>query len=219
MLVKYWMKRDYTVVDANDSVNKALKRLKEHRLRFLPVVEERKLVGVVSEGDIKKGLRRESPFRHIDEWMVRDTPLRVRDVMNSKPVTVTPELTMEEVVRVLLENRIPGAPVIDEDGRVLGTITEADLYRALIALCGFMERGTQFAFELEDRPGSLKEITDVIREHGGRIAGILTSYDTAPPGYRHAYIRVFGIDPDKANELSKVLSRQAKMIYNRHTEV
>jgi len=214
MLVKYWMKREVVTVDVDDPIKKALHRFKSQRAGFLPVLENRKLVGVLSEGDLKKALGLDSPFRHLEEWMAGDSPMRVVDVMNANPIAVGPDHTMEEVVKILLANNIPGAPVTDEDGAVIGIITRADLYRALIAMCGFMEKGMQFAFQLEDRPGSLKEVTDIIRRHGGRIASILTSFDTAPEGYRHAYVRVFGVEADHVAELREALSLKAKVIFN-----
>jgi acetoin utilization protein AcuB len=212
MLVRYWMKREVVTVDVNDPIKKALHRFKSHRARFLPVLKDRKLVGVLSEGDLKRALGLDSPFRHLEEWMAGDSTLTVGDVMNAHPVTVGPDYTMEEVVKVLLENKIPGAPVVDREGAVVGIITRTDLYRALIAMCGFTEKGLQLAFQLEDRPGSLKEVTDIIRSHGGRIASILTSFDTAPEGYRHAYVRVFGMEADCVAELRKALSLKAKLI-------
>jgi len=219
MLVKYWMKRDFAVVEAKDPVKKAVKLLTEHRARFLPVVDKGKLVGVITEGDVKKALGLNSPFKHVDVWLVGDSTLTVGEVMNPDPLTVSPETTMEDVVKVLFEHKRPGAPVVDEEGRVLGTITQADLYRALIAMCGFMEKGIQFAFEIDDRAGSLKELTDVIRDYGGRISSILTSFDTAPAGFRHAYIRIFGIKPHKVAELEKALSGKAKLIHDSRTTV
>jgi acetoin utilization protein AcuB len=212
MLVRYWMIREVVTVDVNDPIKKALHRLKKHRARFLPVLENRKLVGVLSEKDLKKALGLDFPLRHLEEWMAGDSPLKVGDIMNDHPITVGPDYTMEEVVKVLLESKVPGAPVTDQAGEVIGIITRADLYRALIAMCGFMEKGIQFAFQLEDRPGSLREVTDIIRRHGGRIASILTSFDTAPAGYRHAYVRAFGVEADQMAELRKALSLKAKVI-------
>jgi acetoin utilization protein AcuB len=66
-------------------------------------------------------------------------------------------------------------------------------------------------FELEDRPGSIKEITDVIRAHGGRISSILTGYEWAPPGSRHLYIRARDIKDDRA--LQQDLATKVKILY------
>jgi acetoin utilization protein AcuB len=58
---------------------------------------------------------------------------------------------------VLLKNKIIGVPVVDHDGRLIGVITQADIFRALIALTGVRKRGIQFSFRIEDRTGSIKD--------------------------------------------------------------
>ena len=62
-------------------------------------------------------------------------------------------------------------------------------------------RGIQFGFEVEDRPGSIKVLTDTIRQYGGRMASVLTSYDMAQEGFRRVYIRMHGIDRLKLNRI------------------
>ena len=102
---------------------------------------------------------------------------------------------------------------MDHDGQVVGTITETDLFRVLIALTGVGKGGIMFAFTLEDRPGSIKEVTDVIRGYGGRLASILSSYERVPKGFRRVYIRMYGVDREKLAELNKELRAKAKMLY------
>ena len=58
---------------------------------------------------------------------------------------------------MLLKNKIIGVPVVDHDSRLIGVITQADIFRALIAPTGVRKRGIQFAFRIEDRPGSIKD--------------------------------------------------------------
>ncbi|MEJ2658092.1 MAG: hypothetical protein P8012_13015 [Desulfobacterales bacterium] len=67
--------------------------------------------------------------------------------------------------------------------------------------------------EVEDRPGSIKEVTDVIREYGGRMGSILTSYDMVPEGFRRVYIRMYGIDRFKINRLKEALKEKARLLY------
>jgi len=80
-------------------------------------------------------------------------------------------------------------------------------------LTGFGQRGIQFAFQLEDRPGSIKEVTDIIRSYEGRIVSILSSQDRAPDGYRYVYVRAYGIDRAKMEELKKDLRAEAIVLY------
>ena len=65
----------------------------------------------------------------------------------------------------------------------------------------------------EDPPGSIKEVADIIRKYGGRMVSILTSYESAPQGYRKVYIRMHGIERPKLQQLKEELSRNAALIY------
>ena len=93
--------------------------------------------------------------------------------MTRDVITVPPDYTVEETAQVLQKNRISGAPVVDADGQLVGTITQTDLFRVLISLTGVGKGGIQFGFQVEDRPGSIKEVADIIRIYGGRMVSIL----------------------------------------------
>ena len=83
----------------------------------------------------------------------------------------------------------------------LGPVTQNDLFNVLVSLMGMKRKGIQFACQVADIPGSIKELTDILRNHGGRIAGILTSYEIGDEGPRNVYIRAYSL---KNNVLEKV---------------
>jgi acetoin utilization protein AcuB len=126
---------------------------------------------------------------------------------------------VEETAQVLQKNRISGAPVVDANGQLVGTITQTDLFRVLISLTGVGNGGIQFGFQVEDRPGSIKEVADVIRSFGGRMVSILTSYDDLPEGYRKMYIRMRRIERSELQKLIQELESKAGLLYMvDHTE-
>jgi len=133
--------------------------------------------------------------------------------MTKTPITVPLDYTIDETAEILLKNKISGVPVIDHYGDVVGTINQNDLFRIIISLTGAEKRGIQFGLEVEDRPGSIKEVTDIIREYGGRMASILTSYDLSYKGFRRVYIRMYGIDRFKLNNLKEALRKKATLLY------
>ena len=133
--------------------------------------------------------------------------------MTKNPITVPEDYTIEETAEVLLKHKISGVPVVDPYGDIVGTITQNDLFRIIISLTGVERKGIQFGLEVEDRPGSIKEIADMIRQYGGRMASILTSYDMAPEGFRRMYIRMYGIDRFKINKLKESLREKATLLY------
>jgi acetoin utilization protein AcuB len=133
--------------------------------------------------------------------------------MTKNPISVPIDFTIEETAEVLLRHKINGVPVMEQNGRLAGVITQTDLFRVIISLTGVGKRGIQFGFKLEDRSGSIKDIADVIRAYRGKMVSILTSYDGAPEGYRWAYIRIYDIDRTKIESLKEDLRKKAPLLY------
>jgi acetoin utilization protein AcuB len=213
MLVKNWMSKNVVTIDAGDSMQAAMKILKEHGIRMLPVMQKNKLVGIVTDRDLKKASASDATTLEVHELLYLLTKIKVKDIMTKNPITVPPKFTVEETARVLLESKISGAPVVDDKGKVVGTITQTDLFRVLISLTGIGNGGIQFGFQVEDRPGSIKEVADIIREFGGRMVSILTSYDGVPDGYRDVFIRMRSIERSKLGELKDRLGQKAALLY------
>ncbi len=78
----------------------------------------------------------------------------------------------------MLERTISGLPVVDADGSLVGIITQSDIFQAFMHISGVLQGGAQFGLRLEDRPGILKEVADLMRERGGRLVSLLTYYRT-----------------------------------------
>ena len=143
----------------------------------------------------------------------------VKNWMSKKPVTVPFDFTIEETASMLLENNISGAPVVDNDKQLVGVITQTDIFKVIISLTGIAKKGIHFGFKVEDLPGSIKELADIIRNYGGHIASILTSYEKVPHGYRNVYIRAYGVDRSKFKNLLSDLKNKADLLYYvDHTE-
>ena len=213
MLVNHWMSKQVITVDANDSMNKAIHLLKEHNIKMLPVMEKGRLVGIVTDRDLKRASASDATTLEIHELLYLISKIKIKEIMTKKPITVPEDYTVEETAEVLLKHNISGVPVVDQHHNVVGTITQNDIFRILISLTGAEKKGIQFGIEVEDRPGSIREVTDIIREYGGRMASILTSYDMAPEGFRQVYIRMYGIDRFKLNRLKEKLGEKARLLY------
>ena len=213
MLVKNWMSKTVVTVDENDSMQDAMKLLKDHDIKMLPVLKKGKLVGVVTDRDLKEASASDATTLEVHELLYLVSKIKVKDIMSKDPITVPIDFTVEETAEILLRNKISGAPVVDQDGHVVGVITKDNLFQVLIALTGVGKRGIQFAFQLEDRPGSIKEVADIIRNYGGRMVSILSTYERVPKGFRKVYIRMFGVDRPKLSNLKKELSQKGTILY------
>lgn len=213
MLVKDWMSKEVITVDVNDSMLSATKLLKQKEIRMLPVMKKGKLVGVVTDRDLKGASASDATTLEVHELLYLISKIKVGEIMTKNPVTVPPDFTVEETAEVLLNKKISGVPVVDYAGKVVGTITQTDLFKVLVSLTGLSKRGILFAFKLEDSPGSIKELTDIIRKYRGRMASILSSYEGVPDGYRMAYIRMYAVDRGRIPQLKEELRRKAALLY------
>ncbi|MEJ2727752.1 MAG: CBS domain-containing protein [Deltaproteobacteria bacterium] len=120
---------------------------------------------------------------------------------------------LKEAVEKLLVHKISGLAVVNQQQEVVGVITQSDLFQLILILTGFGKKGLQMGIELEDKPGSLKEMTDIIRDYGGRISSILSTDERAGKGNRRLYVRVFDIDPPSLQHLKKVIRNKASLLY------
>lgn len=213
MLVKHWMNKNLVTIGPEESMQDASYLMREHKVRMLPVMKDGKLIGVLSDTDLKRASASDATALDVHEVLYLLSKIKVKDIMSKSPVTVHEDLTVEETAEVLLAERISGVPVVDHNGSPVGTINKDELFKVLISLSGLGKKGIQLAFEVEDRPGSIKELTDIIRNYHGRIASILSSYERAQPGYRIVYIRMYEISREILPQLLPELRKKATMIY------
>jgi acetoin utilization protein AcuB len=213
MLVRKWMSKEVITVDVDETMQHAIGLLKEHNIRMLPVMKNKKLMGIITDRDLKRASASDAISLEIHEVLDLIGKIIVQDIMTPKPITVPWDFTVEEAAEVLLKNKISGVPVTGPKDDVVGVITQSDICNVLISLAGIGKKGIQMAIQIEDRPGSLKGITRAIRDLGGRIVSILTSYEKVPDGFRNVYTRFYDMDPNILETLKKNISEISKILY------
>lgn len=213
MLVRNWMNPTILSIDAKTSMAEAINLMKENKIKTLPVFDREALVGVLTDRDLKRASASDATLLEIHELLHLLTRVKVRDIMSRNPITIPENYTVEEAAEILRDHHISGAPVMDAQGRMVGMISQNDLFNALMSLTGVKRRGIHLAFEVEDRPGSIKNLVDIIRRYGGRMASILSTYDRAPQGTRYVYIRAYQVDRDKMASMLKELQATARLRY------
>jgi acetoin utilization protein AcuB len=213
MLVKNWMSHPPITVKADAALQDAVELLTKHGIHILPVVDRNNLTGVITDLDIKRASASEV-FNLEDPKLAKSiSRIKIKTIMNKKPVTIIEDHTIEETAVLLFVHNISGLPVLNPGGKLVGVITKNDIFRALISLTGINKKGIQFAVRLKDRPGAIKEITDIIREHGGRIASILSTSKSSKEDLLEVYIRTYGLDFPSRDRLTKVIGAHCTLLY------
>ena len=213
MLVKNWMSKEVITVDADDTMQNAIYTLQEQNIKMLPVMDDVKLVGIITDRDLKKASPSDATTLDMHELLFLISKIKVRDLMKEPVFTARPDDTVEEAAALLLEKKISGLPVIDEQNRLVGIITRSDIFRVLLYLSGLGKKGIQFAIRIKDMPGIIKEVSELIHEHGGRTASILSSSDNAPEGYLNFYFRIYQIDREKLPSLLDKVREKGTLLY------
>ncbi len=213
MLVKNWMSSPPITIDADASISNAIKLMQKHEIHMLPVMNGSDLVGIVTDLDLKRASGSELVSAKLPEVEGVISNTEVNKIMTKNPVTVSFDQTLEEVSELFFIYRICSAPVVNERGKLIGVITKTDIFRLIISLAGFRKDGIQFSLELTDRPGSIKEITDTMRDYGARVSSIISTARRAARGHRRVYIQINDVDSPSRQRLKEVLKEKANVRY------
>jgi acetoin utilization protein AcuB len=213
MLIKDWMAKDPVTITEETSMIKAIHIMKERRFRRIPVVAQGKLVGMVTDRDLKEASPSKATTLDVHELYYLLAELQVKEIMSRDPVSVSEDDTVEHAAQIMLEHTISGLPVVDGSGQVVGIITQSDVFRAFMDIAGVLQGGVQFALRLEDRPGLIKEVVDRLRARGARFVSLLSSYAAAREGFRDVYIRVKNLPPEAVAPARKELAANYDLLY------
>jgi acetoin utilization protein AcuB len=213
MLIKDWMTKDPVTIAEDTSMIKAIHIMKERHFRRLPVVAAGKLVGMVTDRDLKEASPSKATSLDVHELYYLLAELQVSEIMSRNPISVSQDDTVEHAAQVMLEHTISGLPVVDGGGKVVGIITQSDVFRAFMHITGVLQGGVQFGLRLEDRPGLIKEVVDLLRSRGARFVSLLSSYTTSKEGYRDVYIRVKNLSPDEVAQAQAELTSRFEVLY------
>ncbi len=213
MLIKDWMAKDPVTISEDTSMIKAIHIMKERRFRRLPVVAAGRLVGMVTDRDLKEAAPSKATTLDVHELYYLLAELQVKEIMSHNPLSVSQDDTVEHAAQIMLDHTISGLPVVDTQGKVVGIITQSDVFRVFMDITGVLQGGVQFALRLPDRPGLIKEVVDLLRSRGARFVSLLSSYAKAQEGFRDVYIRVKELSPEAVAAVQAELASRYEVRY------
>jgi acetoin utilization protein AcuB len=174
------MKRNPVFVDEGDSMKKAMDLLKEHEIRHLPVLKDgERLVGIVSERDIKQASPSPATALEIREIYYLLDKVKVKQIMTRRPYTISSMAPIEEAALIIREKKIGCLPVVD-DGKLVGILTETDIIDAFIEGMGVNGPGYRLELVLQNRPGKLLELLKLLKDFEANVVSVATAAHEDP---------------------------------------
>jgi acetoin utilization protein AcuB len=214
MLVGDWMSRNVATVTEDVSMLKAGRIMREKKIRRLPVVDkDGKLVGIVSERDLKAASPSAATTLDMYEMTYLLAEMKVKSIMTRQPVSIRVTDTVERAALIMRDRKFGSLPVVDPDGKVVGIITDTDIFRLFVSITGIDQDGIQIGLRLDTGEGSLKPVLDILRRHEARIISILSSYDRVQTGQREVSIRIQGLPETRERELRSTLEAAQQVLY------
>lgn len=189
MAVKDFMTRKVVYISPDTTIAHAADIMREQDLHRLPVIENDKLVGLVTEGTIAEASPSKATSLSIYEMNYLLNKTKVKDVMIRDVITVSQFASLEDAVYLMFKNKVGILPVIDF-GQLYGVITDRDVFKAFLHISGYGENGVRVRCLVKDEVGILSKVLQIITNQGCNVAH--TVQIEAEPGFAIIEVQIDG---------------------------
>lgn len=171
MFVKNKMTANPFTITPDQTIPDAHEIMAQNSVKRLPVMKDGKLVGIVSKEDIQRASPSKATTFSMGEITYLLAKTKIKSIMTKDPVTISSNALLEEAATLMRDNDISFLPVVD-DNKLVGIITESDIFDSFIELLGFREPGTRLTVEADDAPGIMSNLTSIIGNYGANITHV-----------------------------------------------
>ncbi len=194
MFVRDVMTPNPVTVTPDTTFAEAMNILRTRKIRRLPVVKGEKLVGIITEKDLLNASP--SSATTLDVWEQTSLlhRLKIKEIMTENVLTVEPNTPVEEAAKIMADNKVGALPVL-KDGKLVGIITETDIFKTFVNMLGVRERGVRCLFKIPNKAGELAKLTELIYELGGNILSV-ASYELKTGDY-YIVVKISEIDMNR----------------------
>ncbi len=209
MFVGERMSHPVITVSPETSIHDALAMFKKEHIRRAPVIKDGKLVGIIAERDLLNASP--SPVTSLSVWEMNYliSKVTVKQVMTKKVKTIDVVTPIEEAARIMADLKIGGLPVL-RSGKVVGMITETDLFKILLELMGARTKGIRVTAAIDDTPGTLAKVTKAVADAGGNFISF-GQFAGDDPSTRTLTFKVAGV---KKDDIKKALAKVVKKFWD-----
>ncbi len=195
MLVGERMAHPVITVSPDLPILEALDLMRREHIRRTPVVHEGKLVGIVAEKDILHAAPSSATSLSVWELHYLMSKVTVKDVMTKDVLTVDESTPIEEAARLMADSKVGGLPVL-RAGKMVGIITETDIFKIFLEMLGAREKGIRATVLVPNRAGEISRLSSAIFDIGGNIIALGTFAGEDPSTYT-VTLKVVGPSQDQ----------------------
>lgn len=165
MFVSDWMTREVITVTENDSIEDLYNIMLKNRINHLPVVEEDRLIGIITKSDIRQALT---------SLQFDKTKSKVKDFMVREVTTVNEYDTLEDALVIIFQKKVGSLPVVQNNNKLVGIITRHDIMNAFIKVIGLDKKGVTIYIKIDDTMPEIERLVQTIKQCDRKILSFFT---------------------------------------------
>ncbi len=171
MFVRERMTVNPFTITENVPIFEAGELLRKNNIARLPVVKDGKVIGIITQEDLLKVTPSAATTLSVWELNYVLSKIQVKDGMTKNPITISPDANLEEAAMIMRDKDVGALPVVENE-KLVGIITESDIFDAFLDLMGLKKTGTRLTIDFEDRIGAIADLTEIIKKQGVNIISL-----------------------------------------------
>ena len=176
MKVKHYMTKEVITATSDVKISDAVDIMEEHDFHRLPIVDQGKFVGLITEEMIAKNSPSKVSSLSIYEMNYLFDKVLIKDLMEKNVRTIDENVLLEEAALIMTDNDITVLPVLNKKNEIIGIITHKDIFKALIELTGYKDEGSRIVvITPQDRLGILAQISKALADHAINLTHIFVN--------------------------------------------
>ena len=219
MQIRDWMAKNVFTVEEDTSLMRVTRIMTENKIRRLPVVDDGRVVGIITDRDVKDASPAKTTTLDVHELYYLFSEIKVQDIMTRNPIVLSGNDSLEKAAVIMLETKISGIPVTDENNNLIGLLSETDVLRGFIHTSGIKDGTMQYIFDLDDATGAVSDVVRTLRDNNMRVISVTTSFEDTPKGVKRVAMRVISDGKGDYDALSDFLHSKYNVVFSARDEL
>lgn len=213
MLVKNWMSRPVITINPRASMQMAGDLMQKHHVRSLPVIAQDKLIGLLTDRDIKRASASDATSLDAYELAFLLQGVKVEEIMSTRNITIAYDSTLSEAADLFFKDKLEAIPVMVGKKELVGILCPSDVARAFLTMTSYYRRGLEAGLRISDQAGVAMGLVDAVRKAGGRLASLIVTQSKMGIDFREVYLHVYDLKPHQQKQLVEELKQKGTLVY------